>query len=80
MKRVRFYTSEMGQVGFTRWFEGEEKWPDLDWSKVTSIETSEDMTIDQFKSKYPLIRFPGQAPQSPAAGQPSLTGHQEPNE
>lgn len=57
--KVRFYTPEMGQVGFTRWFEGEEKFPDfIDWSKVTAIETSEFMTIDQFTEKYPGIRFP----------------------
>lgn len=59
MRRVRFYTPEMGQVGYTRWFENEEKFPPLDWSKVTAIETSEEMTMDQFKAKFPLIEFPG---------------------
>lgn len=58
MKRVRFHTPEMGQVGYTRWFEDEEKLPALDWSKVTAIETSETMTMDQFKAKYPLIQLP----------------------
>jgi len=58
MKSIRFYTPEMGQVGVTRWFEGDEKLPSLDWSKVTSIETSERMTMDQFRAKYPLIALP----------------------
>lgn len=71
MKRARFYTPEMGQVGHTRWFEGEEKWPALDWSKVTAIETAEELTMDQFKAKYPLIQFPEPEPHSSTAGQAS---------
>jgi len=58
MRKVRFYTPEMGQVGHTRWFEDEEKFQLLDWSKVTAIETSETMTMEQFGAKYPLVRFP----------------------
>lgn len=58
MRRVRFHTPEMGQVGFTRWFDEAEKWPPLDWREVTAIETSEEMTVDQFKTKFPLFQFP----------------------
>lgn len=58
MKRIRFYTPEMGQVGHTRWFDDSEELPKLDWSKVTSIESSEEMTIDQFKAKFPLVKLP----------------------
>lgn len=57
MKKVRFYTPEMGQVGSTRWFEDGEKFPELDWSKVTAIETSEYMTTEEFTAKYPLIKL-----------------------
>jgi hypothetical protein len=48
----------MGEVGHTRWFEGEEKLPTLDWSKVTAIETSEEMAMAEFKVRFPLIDLP----------------------
>lgn len=56
----RFHTPEMGQVGHTRWFEDDEL-PALDWSQVTAIETSENMTVEQFKNrwkKFPEVRLP----------------------
>jgi hypothetical protein len=58
MRLVRFHTPEMGRVGHTRWFREDEKLPELDWSRVTAIETSEEMTVDQFKAKYPDVKLP----------------------
>lgn len=58
MKQVRFHTPEMGAVGHTRWYSADEEWPTLDWSKVTSIETSEGMTVSDFKERFPLVQFP----------------------
>lgn len=58
MRLVRFHTPEMGQVGHTRWFTENDKLPVLDWSKVTAVETSEEMTVDQFKAKFPEIKLP----------------------
>lgn len=51
MKR-RFHTPEMGAVGQTRWFDAGEKLPSLDWSRVTTVETSELMTVKQFEMKF----------------------------
>lgn len=61
MKR-RFFTPEMGQTGHTRWFADGEDLPSLDWSLVTAIETSSEMTVEQFKAQYPDIklRAPGE--------------------
>ena len=65
MKRIKFHTPEMGEVGQTRWFEASEPMPTLDWSKVSAVETAEDMTVEQFKAKFPEIKpskikdFPG---------------------
>lgn len=62
---VRFHTPQMGQVGHTRWFPLHEhgtEWeglPALDWAKVTAVETSEEMTIEQFRARYPEAKFPG---------------------
>lgn len=58
MRSVRFHTPEMGQVGHTRWFEPSEDLPALDWSKVTAIETSEHMTVEQFRERYPDVPLP----------------------
>ncbi len=57
MKTIRFHTTEMGQVGHTRWLEEGEKLPALDWSNVTAVEMSEKMTVDQFRAKYPKVRL-----------------------
>lgn len=58
MKQIRFYTPEMGQVGHTRWLREGEKWPSLDWSKVTAIETSETLPVDEFKKRHPFAQLP----------------------
>lgn len=58
MRRTRFHTPEMGQVGHTRWFDEGEELPALDWSQVRAIETSEEMTVEQFKAKFPLTTLP----------------------
>ncbi len=50
--RRRFHTPEMGAVGCTRWFDKSEGLPALDWSRVTAVETSEVMTVEQFKTKF----------------------------
>lgn len=58
MKLLRIHTPEMGAVGHTRWFKEDEPLPVLNWSQVTAIETSEEMTVDKFREKYPDHKLP----------------------
>jgi len=57
MKR-RFHTTEMGPAGVTRWFADDEPLPPLDWTRVSAIETSQEMTVEQFKDRFPEIILP----------------------